>query len=315
MRIPHVSSRRGFLQRAALCGGIACLPGLGGTIRGEDGPSASPAGTSTLKGRIYKTLKWGMVDLPELSTAAKFTVLREVGFDGVELDSPGGLDKKDALAASRETGFPIDGTVDSTHWQIRLTDAKEETRAKGLADLITAIQETHAVGGHTVLLVPGHGDDGPREEIWERSLTQIRQALPIAARLGVYIAIENVWNKMFYDDKGPNTQTADELARFIDVLDSPWAGVQFDIGNHQRFGSPAAWIRTLGNRIVKLDVKDWGVKPGFCKIGEGDVDWPEVRKALLDINYSGWAAAEVEGGNREALADVSRRMDRVLGLE
>jgi hypothetical protein len=35
---------------------------------------------------------------------------------------------------------------------------------------------------------------------------------------------------------------------------------------------------------------------------------------LLEIGYTGWAAAEVEGGNRERLRDISERMDRVFGL-
>ena len=48
-------------------------------------------------------------------------------------------------------------------------------------------------------------------------------------------------------------------------------------------------------------------------IGDGDCDWPAVRVALADIGYTaGWAAAEVPGGNRQRLADISQRMDQVL---
>jgi hexulose-6-phosphate isomerase len=91
--------------------------------------------------------------------------------------------------------------------------------------------------------------------------------------------------------------------------------VQFDIGNHQKYGPPAAWIRTLGKRIVKLDCKDWGKQPGFSKIGQGDVDWPAVRQALLEIGYSGWAAAEVSGGGKEQLREISEQMDQVFALK
>src|SRR5690606_3569241 len=142
----------------------------------------------------------------------------------------------------------------------------------------------------------------------------IRQVLPLAARLGVIIALENVWNSMFYEHDGPSDQSADRLAAFVDRFDSPYLGVQFDIGNHQKYGRPGDWIRTLGKRIVKLDVKDWGTEGGFVKIGDGDVDWSDVRKALEEINYTGWAAAEVAGGGRERMADISRRMDEALGL-
>ena len=49
-------------------------------------------------------------------------------------------------------------------------------------------------------------------------------------------------------------------------------------------------------------------------IGEGSEDWPAVRKALADVGYTGWATAEVAGGDEKWLAEVSERMDKVLGL-
>jgi hexulose-6-phosphate isomerase len=254
-----------------------------------------------------------MIDEPDLSVREKFAMLRELGFEGVELDSPGGIDMREARAASEETGLLVDGLVDSRHWEVRMTDRDPAQRELARQDLLTAIRDAHTSGGHTVLLVPGHGDDGTRDETWQRATEQIQLALPLAARLGIVIAIENVWNKMFYQHDGPDDQTAEEIAQFVDQFQSPWVGVQFDIGNHQKYGPPAGWIRTLGKRIVKLDIKDWGRTAGFCKIGEGDVQWADVRQALAEISFCGWGAAEVTGGNRAQLKDVAQRMDQVLG--
>jgi hexulose-6-phosphate isomerase len=303
------SSRHGISRRSFFHAGSAALlvPWFS-----RPGTARAAGGTPSLRGRIYKTLKIGMVDLPG-SLSDKFKVLKEVGFDGVEMDSPG-MDVEETLKAIKESGLPVDGTVCSTHWNVRHSDPDPATRAKALADLETALRATHAVGGHTVLLVVGHGNDGSEREVWDRSIANIRQALPLAARLGVYIAIENVWNHFLYQHDGPANQSADKLRDYVDELNSPWVGVQFDIGNHQKYGKPADWARTLGRRIVKLDVKDWGIQPGWAKIGDGDVDWSDVRRALLEIGYTGWAAAEVEGGNRERLRDISERMDRVFGL-
>ncbi len=36
-------------------------------------------------------------------------------------------------------------------------------------------------------------------------------------------------------------------------------------------------------------------------------------EALADIGYSGWASAEVGGGGRERLLEISQRMDRAFG--
>ncbi|HEY6564729.1 MAG TPA: sugar phosphate isomerase/epimerase family protein [Pirellulaceae bacterium] len=255
-----------------------------------------------------------MIAEPAESLEETFAMLKEIGFDGVELDSPSQINMTAARAAAEATGFFVDGTVDSRHWQVRLTDPDASVRANARRDLITAIQDTHAAGGNSVLLVPGHGDDGPASVIRERAIEQIERALPVAARWGVHILIENVWNNMFYDPEGPNTQTAAELVRFVDEINNPWLGVQFDVGNHVKYGNPAAWIQQLGKRVVKLDIKDWSASKGFCRIGEGDVPWKAVRAALEEIGYHGWAAAEVEGGNKEALARVSREMDDVLRL-
>ena len=64
--------------------------------------------------------------------------------------------------------------------------------------------------------------------------------------------------------------------------------------------------------FVKLDVKDWGKSNGFCKIGDGDVDWPDVRKALGEIGFTGWSTAEVGGGKRERIQEIHDRMDKYL---
>jgi hexulose-6-phosphate isomerase len=80
---------------------------------------------------------------------------------------------------------------------------------------------------------------------------------------------------------------------------------------------PAEWIRKLGKRMAKFDFKGYKHdkdKP-WVKIGEGDEDWPEVLKALGEVGYDGWATSEVGGGGRKELEDISKRMDRVLGLE
>ncbi|QJE98799.1 sugar phosphate isomerase/epimerase family protein [Luteolibacter luteus] len=261
---------------------------------------------------IKLSLKCGMANFGA-NLEEKFRTLKELGYDGVELDSPGGQDKEEALAASKATGLPIHGVVDSIHWKTRLSDPSEEIREQGLQGLLTAIRESHAVGGSAVLLVPGVVDAKTSHDVaWARSIEQIRKALPLAAELGVHVLIENVWNRMFYTEDGGPAQSAEKLAKYIDEINSPWVGSYFDIGNHQRFGKPAEWIRTLGKRIVKLDCKDWGVKGGFGKIGEGDVEWAEVRKALREIGYTGWATAEVEGGDAKACGEILAQMKKLL---
>jgi L-ribulose-5-phosphate 3-epimerase len=262
---------------------------------------------------IYKTLKFNMIGV-EGSVEDKFRSAKEAGFQGVEVDSPG-VDVEAVKAAVAKVGLPVDGSVCSTHWSIRHTSPDAAQRAQALEDLKTALRQTHAVGGHTVLLVVGHGDDGPENEIWPRAVENIRKALPLAAELGIYIAIENVWNKFLYDHSGGPDQTAEKFCKFVDEFNSPWVGMQFDIGNHWKYGDPAAWIRTLGKRVVKLDIKGFSRASGkFTRITDCDINWQSVREALGEIGFTGWCAAEVDGGNTEKLKSIAGEIDTVLGL-
>lgn len=303
MLSPSPLARRRFLQTTAAA--VATTPLLSTFADDSSAPN--------LQGRIYKTLKIGMVNVKG-SLVDKFKAAQEAGFQGIEMNSPG-MNVEETKKAIAETGLPVDGTVCAGHWGIRHTDPDAAVRKKALDNLKTAMRDTHAVGGHTVLLVVGKGSDGPETEIWQRSIENISKALPLAAELGMTIAIENVWNQFLYDHNGDSNQTAEKFVRYVDELNSPWVGMQFDIGNHWKYGSMGDWIRTLGRRVVKLDAKGFSrQKNSFTKIGEGDLDWADVRRALQEINFIGWCAAEVGGGGPERLREISQNLDRVFGL-
>jgi L-ribulose-5-phosphate 3-epimerase len=307
MLFPPDSNRREFLRRTSMLAAATLVaPGLRA--------AAADDGAHPMRGRLLKTLKAGMIRTKGTLTE-KFKVAKAAGFAGVEPQSPG-MDVAETKRAIAESGLPVDGTVCSSHWNIRHTSADPATRAKALADLQTAIRDTRAVGGHSVLLVVGKGEDGPEREIWERSVENIRKAVPLAAEHGVSIVIENVWNQFLYDHDGGANQNADKFVRYVDAFNSPWVGMQFDIGNHWKYGSMGNWIRTLGGRrVLKLDVKGFSrAQNKFTPIGEGDIDYADVRKALHEINFHGWLAAEVAGGDQAHLTSVSAQMDKAFGL-
>lgn len=305
-------NRRSFLKSAAAGAGTVLGAAWAGPAPAAAADKPVPA-TAAGRPKFFKSVKWGMIN-EKLSVEDKFKLLQDLGFDGAELDSPGGVDKEAAIEASHKTGLPIHGVVDSTHWRIRLSDPNPEVRARGLRDLQTAIRDSHRCGGSAVLLVPGHGQDGTHAEVAARSLEQIQKAIPLAAKLGVRILIENVWNHFCYQHDGPGDQSADQLVAFIDAANSPWVGSYFDIGNHRKYTAPSKWIRQLGHRIVKVDVKDFNHHTNkWADIGEGTVDWDNVRTELGRLNFCGWATAEVGGGDRKRLAQIKAQMDRVLG--
>ncbi len=298
--------RRHFLAATAATASLVSLP----AVRAADELAIEH---KTEPRRLLKTLKIGMVGVKG-SLTEKFKVAKAAGFDGIELNSPG-IDVPETMAAVAASGLPVDGSVCSTHWNIRHSSPDATVREQALADLKTAIEQTQAVGGHTVLLVVGHGKDGSADQVWERSIENIKQALPLCAKLGMTIAIENVWNQFLYVDEGPADQTAEKFVQYVDEFDSPWVGMQFDIGNHWKYGNPADWIRQLGRRVVKLDIKGFSRKVNdWADITEDDLPWADVRLALDEIRFDGWVAAEVGGGDAARLKKVADQIDRALNI-
>ena len=277
------------------------------------GASAGKQEIRPMRRSIKKAVKLGMV-AGEMSLLEKFRLLKELGFDGVELDSPNNLDPDEVLAARDATALPIHGVVDSVHWRQTLSDPDPAVREEGVAGLKTALRDCKLYGGSTVLLVPAVVNKNVSyDDAYTRSQAEIRKVLPLAAELEVKIALENVWNSFLLSPL--------EAARYVDEFDSPMIGWYFDVGNVVNYGWPEQWVRILNKRILKLDIKEFsrgkrdreGLWKGFgVKLLEGDCDWPAVMAALDEVGYRGWATAEVAGGDATRLRDIAERMDRIF---
>lgn len=234
-----------------------------------------------------------------------FQMLKEAGFEGVELISPSELDRAEVLAARDSTGIVIHGVSGSRHWRDTLSDPDPAVIERGLAAIRQEIDDCKAYGGTTVLIVPAvvtpkvsYGD------AWERSQKAIRTLIPIAERAGIKLAIEEVWNRFLLSPL--------EFARYIDDFQSPAVGAYFDVGNIVEYGYPEEWIRTLGKRILKIHIKEYAKPKRFdYLLGEGEeINWPAVRQALIDVGYEGWITAEVP---LKDPADIVARMKKLFG--
>ena len=301
------TSRREFLWQT---GAAAAALGLtAGTALSAAGPAPEPA-----KRQIRKALGIEMITAP--SMMEKFKLARDAGFAGIEIDSPGKWKMDEVLAARDATGVAIIGTVDSEHWNLTLGDPDPQKRAAGLEALRRSLRDCKALGGVSVLFVPGVVNAQiSYSDLYKRSQEELRKVVPLAEELGVKIGIENVWNNFLLSPL--------EAARYVDEFNSPAIGWHFDVGNIVAFGWPDQWIRILGKRIVKLHFKEYsrrrrdqsGMYKGFeVELMDGDNDWPAVMKALDDVGFTGWAALEVKGGKLDRLKFLSERTNRILAL-
>lgn len=247
----------------------------------------------------------GLTKGPALPT---FELLKEAGFEGVELISPNELDLNEVVAARDKTGLVIHGVSGGRHWADPLSDPDPEVVERGMAAIRQEFLDCKAYGGTTVLVVPAVVNPKvSHRDAYERSQANIRKLIPDAEAAGVKIAIEEVWNKFLL--------SAPEFARYIDEFESPVVGAYFDVGNVVEYGYPQEWIRELGDRILKIHIKEYAKPKRFSyPLGEGEIDWPAVRQALIDIGYEGWITAEVGFGDLNAMKDVVARMNRILEM-
>lgn len=307
-------TRRGFI--AAGAASVAGVAAVGSQARAAEKCAIvePPAGK-----RILLSCKLGMIAKKDggkkLSLTERLSLAGKAGLDGVDLDQAGEYSPQQARDAVARSGVFVHNAINHAHWGDRLTSPDEKVRAKGRANIEHCMRVSHAAGGCGVLIVVGHAKDGKPDEVEKRCQAEIKKLLPLAAALGQPILVENVWNKMHYKHDAPPEQTAEGFIKFVDSFNSPWVGMYYDIGNHWKYGRPGDWIRAFGRRCVKLDVKGFSrAKNKFTDIGEGDLPWDEVRKALDDIGFNGWATAEVGGGGLQRLTTVCNQMKKAFAI-
>jgi hexulose-6-phosphate isomerase len=290
-----MTTRRAFLETAAAASALAAL-----------GPRPAAAA-----GGIKKAVLLSMLP-KELPYAERFKLALDVGFEGIEIGTISDPREAEAIKdASVQTGLVIHSVMNAEHWRSPLSSADPAVVAKSVAGMETSLRNAKLWGAGVVLLVPAvvNAETG-YQDAWTRSQKVIRERiLPLATELQVVVGIEEVWNKFLLSPL--------ELNKYVDEFGSPWVRAYVDVGNMVFYGYPQDWIRTVGKRTVRVHLKDFQLdRPNgkfyWKNLGEGDIDWPEVRKALADVGYEGWATVEIQGGDAAYLKDVVARFDRFL---
>jgi len=294
-------TRRDVLKTAAAAPLAACAHTFAAA------PATAAAG-STVKRAVLVSM------LPTtLGWKDRFALAKEVGFDGVEMQTMTDRAEAEAVArASEDTGLTIHSVMNMAHWENPISSADPEVVKRSVDGMKTSLTNAALWKAGVVLLVPAVVNATTSyADAWTRSQRVIRdQLLPVAAGFKVTIAVEEVWNKFLLSPL--------EFVRYVDDFKSPYLKAYFDVGNVVLYGFPQDWIRTLGSRIVRLHLKDFKMDRSegrfdWKNIGEGDIDWQNVRRALNEIRFNGWATTEIEGGERAYLSDVVKRVDRFLG--
>ena len=257
-------------------------------------------------GKFPKAIIWSM--LPEkMGDEDKIKLAKECGFDGIEMPPIEPDDHAKEIAGLAKKHDIRLHSVIYGGWSAPMSDPDPAKVDEGKATIEKALKLAKIIGADNILLVPAVVNDHVRyAEAYERSQKNIKSLLPLAKELNVIIAIEEVWNEFLLSPL--------EFAKYVDDFNDPIVRAYFDVGNVIAFGYPQDWIRTLGKRIVKVHLKDFKKKEReWVNLGDGSVNWPEVKAGLAEVGYNGFRTAELAGGDGPYFKDLAGRIDKLLG--
>ena len=264
-----------------------------------------------------------------MTIAECMTMAKDAGYDGIELslNEEGELSlnstEKDILKIkemAENEGIEIASLATGLYWSYPATSSDPAIRQKSKDIVRKQLEFAALLGTDGILVVPGAvAGLAPGSEVvqydvaYERALEAFTELKEDAESYKVSIGLENVWNKFLLSPL--------EMRDFVDKINSPYVGVYFDVGNVIYSGYPEHWIRILGKRIKKVHFKDFrravGTLDGFVDLLAGDVNFPEVVKALEEVGYNDYVTAEMIPNyihyTNQIIYNTSKSMDKILG--
>ncbi|MBE6637012.1 MAG: sugar phosphate isomerase/epimerase [Ruminococcaceae bacterium] len=267
---------------------------------------------------------------PQGTIKDSLTLAKKAGFEGVELalNGDGELslqstesEIKQVKKMADDLGLALYSLSCGLCWDYRLSDDNANVRQKAKDMIKKQLETAKILGADTILALPGVVNvefSMPEKKVaydvvYNRGLEALNELKADAEAMQVNIGLENVWNKFLLSPM--------EMRDFIDKIGSDYVGSYLDIGNTLYCGYPEDWVRILGSRIKKVHFKDYRLQAGglhgFVDLLAGDVDYPEVVKALNEIGYDDWVSAEMipnyKNHTDAIIYNTSYAMDRILG--
>lgn len=244
-----------------------------------------------------------------------------LGYEGIELNldeeklnpwKATKVERKQIVEKAESLDLELPSLCTGLFWRYNLAGINEDLRRRGIDLIAKGCEFASDLGAKVLLVVPAVATpEVPYRVMWNKSKEALLEGASKAEEFGVYLGIENVWNRFLYSPL--------EFRTFLDEINHDYVKAYFDVGNVLFLGFPQHWIEVLGDYIACVHVKDFSMKtrefkPLLC----GDVPWKAVIESLRKINYRFYLNVEVGPIPEDPLKSASENkaaLDKIISLE
>lgn len=233
----------------------------------------------------------------------------EIGYRGIEILAdvphawPAGLlpARKQAirdclsqhdLSVSNVNGFMMNAVADprQPYWHPSWIEPDPNYRAIRREHTKRALALAADIGASNLQTEPG-GPLAPGQS-WDEAAgifyDELMPCIDVAERLEVGLLIE--------PEPGLMIERFDQYLRFVERIDSPWVGLNFDIGHAYCVGEdPQDWVATMAPHTRHYHFEDIAATRIHRHLvpGHGAIDFHATLAAIAKSGYDGWLTVEL----------------------
>lgn len=294
----NLIGRRQFIQTAGAAAAGVTLPGIAAA-------SAGPAAESGMEPRLFvgccayafrKYLASGKMTMEDFIRKGVELRVHGVDLTGYWLKSmePG------YLASIRHLGFKSGMPFSGAACGVSMVEADPAKRAEGLEEIKKWVDATDMLGASHLRVFAGKLPPGSTmDEAVGWVVDTMKRACDYAGAKGITLGIE---------DHSGVTQTADVCIEMMQKIDSPYAGINLDIGH---------FIPSPGNDQYKQIEAciPYATHTHLHRIFDGGetIDFDRVWQMFAKGGYKGYMSVEYEG-KEDAMIAVPKFVERVRAL-
>ena len=200
--------------------------------------------------------------------------------------------EKHGLAISNVNAFMMNAVADprQPYWYPGWTDADPHYRAIRREHTKRALRLAAELGAPNITTEPGGklADDQSWDEAARTFYDELMPCVEVAEEVQVRLLIEPEPLLMI--------ETFEQYLDFMSRIDSPWVGLNFDIGHAYCVGEdPQDWIARMAPHTIHYhleDIADTRVHRHLIP-GRGAIDFEATARAVAQTGYDGWLTVEL----------------------